>query len=312
MEDCITFAPYLDLEPESWASHYRAVAVPFTEADLEHVRGLNTKISMDEVEKIYRPLARLLALRIEAFEASRRALFDFLGQDCGLRTYIIGLAGSVAVGKSTTSRLLQLLLSRSLDGRSVKLVTTDGFLYPNRILTERSLMQRKGFPESYDVPSLMRFITRVRSGERNVPYPRYSHLEYDVLSETGTIDQADVLILEGLNVLQTARSGKRARMLLSDLLDFSIYVDAEPEDLTTWFLQRFFMLRATAFQDPRSHFHRFAQLSEQEARQFALNVWRNINLKNLEENILPTRERAGIILEKGPDHRVRRIRVRKA
>ena len=289
---------------------------PMTLSDEEIVQlqGFNDRVEPGQVETIYLPISRLLSLYVSATEGLHRATNAFLGRN-GLRTpYVIAVAGSVAVGKTTTAQLLQTLISRWPSRPKVDLVTTDGFLYPNAHLLANDLMERKGFPESYDVGLLLSFLTDVKAGVRNVEAPVYSHLTYDrVAGETITVDQPDILIVEGLNVLQTQRlSGDRPRVpFVSDFFDFSIYLDADEADLEEWYLVRFNRLKETRFTDPRSYFHRYAKATEAEAEEFARGLWQRINLKNLRENVGPTRLRADLILKKGQNHRITEVMLRK-
>ncbi len=285
-----------------------------SEHELASLRGLNEQVSLNEVEDIYIPLSRLLNLHVAAVQHLYDARRVFLGMPTGARVpYIIGVAGSVAVGKSTFARVLRACLARWPDHLRVDLVTTDGFLYPNRILAERGLMARKGFPESYNQRSLLRFLAEIKAGNPRVSAPVYSHLHYDIIAGAEHfVEQPDILILEGLNVLQspdTARDG--SRMFVSDFFDFSIYLDADPGLIRHWYIQRFLKLRETVFRDENSYFHRYANLSEAEAIHTSGSIWQQINLVNLDENILPTRERAHLILEKGSDHLVRKLRLRR-
>ena len=278
------------------------------------MRGLNEEVFLDEVIEVYLPLSRLLNLYVSATQSLYRVTDTFLGKPTSKVPYIIGIAGSVAVGKSTTARILRALLSRWPDHPEVDLVTTDGFLYPNRVLEERGLMSRKGFPESYDVGRLVRFVSEVKSGQAEVAAPVYSHLAYDVLpDDTKLVRQPDVMILEGLNVLQTENGEHRdvPGAFVSDFFDFSIYVDAADADLERWYVDRFLTLRDTVFRNRDSYFNRYASLSTEEAKKVARSIWAEINGPNLAQNIKPTRERARLILEKGPDHSVRSVRLRK-
>jgi type I pantothenate kinase len=299
---------YLSFEREEWAKLSPDVPVPLSERDLGELHGMNEEVSLEEVAEIYLPLARLLNLHVAASQQLHRVSDTFLRKPSAKVPFVIGVAGSVAVGKSTTARILQALLTRWADHPRVDLVTTDGFLFPNRILEERGLMLRKGFPESYDVRHLLRFVSEVKSGRSPIFAPVYSHLRYDIQEgEYQSVDRPDIVIVEGLNVLQTGASP----VFISDFFDFSIYVDAEVEDLRQWYVERFLRLRDTVFREPESYFHRFAELTEEEARSTALTIWREINEANLRENIEPTRERATLILQKGAGHSVQRVRLRR-
>src|ERR671924_803290 len=307
-------ALYIDFTHEEWGRLRADTPLTLSEADLAQLRGLNERVSLDEVVEIYLPLSRLLNLYVAATQELYRATATFLGSDVAKVPYVIGMAGSVAVGKSTTARILQALLAHWPHHPKVDLVTTDGFLHPNQVLQACGLMQRKGFPESYDLRALIQFVSDVKAGLPNVRAPVYSHLRYDIVpGEYQVVDQPHIMIVEGLNVLQPGESvpGQRPRVFVSDFFDFTIYVDARVEDIRTWYVERFLTLRDTAFRNPASYFHRYASLSDAEARKRAGAIWREINEVNLVENILPTRERAHLILEKGHDHAVRRVKLRK-
>ncbi|MFC4076139.1 type I pantothenate kinase [Salinithrix halophila] len=308
------FSPYLTFSREEWKALRASVPQTLDEEDLEKLRGINEKISLEEVSDFYLPLSRLLNLLVAQSQDTYRATRLFLGDISPQVPFLIGVSGSVAVGKSTTARLLQALLSRWPHHPRVELVTTDGFLYPNRVLEERGLMHRKGFPESYNRRSLIRFLSDLKSGRPEVRAPVYSHLTYDILPDKQkVVRQPDIVIVEGLNILQSLNIDGEARPTLfaSDFLDFSIYVDAEAKDIANWYVDRFQVLRRTAFRDPRSYFRRYADLTEEEATETARGIWREINEVNLVENVLPTKNRARLILEKGPDHSIRRVKLRK-
>jgi type I pantothenate kinase len=307
-------SPYRVFTRSQWASLRADTPLTLTIDDLDELRGLNDRIDLDEVVAIYLPLTRLLNFYVAAAQQLFLATQRFLGADGGKTPYIIGIAGSVAVGKSTTARILQRLLARWAPHQKVDLVTTDGFLLPNAVLDKEGLMNRKGFPESYDLPALLRFLTDIKAGQKNVEAPVYSHLSYDVLQDRQiVVDRPDILILEGLNVLQTGRPPRDGRAIpfVSDFFDFSIYIDADTEVLRTWYVDRFFSLRETAFRNPRSYFHRYSALTDEEARETATRIWETINLANLTENILPTRQRADLILRKGQDHVINSVSLRK-
>ena len=309
----ISWSPYTRFSRAEWARLRAGAALTLTPEDVLRLQGLNERVAMDEVVAIYLPLARLLSMYVEAERVLYRARATFLGDETAKVPYVIGLAGSVGVGKSTTARILRELLARGAEHPKVDLVTTDGFLHPRRVLEERGLMGRKGFPESYDRPRLIGFLADLKGGQSPLTGPVYSHLTYDIVpGETITLDQPDIVILEGLNVLQVAsdRPGE-ARVFVSDFFDFSLYVDAPETDIRRWYVERFLLLRATAFKEPQSYFHRYASLSDDAAEQTAETIWDTINGPNLRENILPTRERAHLVLVKGRDHRVDEVWLRK-
>jgi type I pantothenate kinase len=305
----VDISRYLDLTRAEWARLRASTPLPLSEAQLRPLGGVTERVSLDEVADVYLPLSRLLNLYVGATQKLHAATNTFLGASPALRIpYVIGIAGSVAVGKSTASRVLKALLSHWPSHPQVDLVTTDGFLLPQRELESRGLAQRKGFPESYDVRRLLRFLSDVKSGLPEVTAPVYSHLAYDIVpAEYQTVRQPDIVIVEGLNVLQT---GSTHAMFVSDFFDFSIYVDANESDIEQWYIERFMKLRVTVFQDPSSYFHRYAMLDNSEAESTGRRIWQTINLVNLRENVLPTRDRAHLVLEKGRDHAVRRIRLR--
>ncbi len=300
-------ARYRSFSREEWAALRAATPLPLREDELDELRGINERVSLDEVSDVYLPLSRFLNLHVAATQGLSRATDTFLGRPAERVTYVIGMAGSVAVGKSTTARILQALLARWPDHPSVDLVTTDGFLLPNAELERRGLMDSKGFPESYDVRRLLQFLSELKAGADEVEAPVYSHVIYDVLpDEVQIVQRPDIVILEGLNVLQ----GSEAPLAVSDFFDLSIYVDADEADVEQWYVDRFLALRETAFTDETSFFRHFAALSDDEAVAMARGIWTSINGRNLAENILPTRARADLILEKGPDHSVRRVLLR--
>ncbi|MGH9459005.1 MAG: type I pantothenate kinase [Thermoanaerobaculia bacterium] len=302
-------SPYLTFSREQWARLRGETPLTLTEADLAELSGIDEKLSMREVEEVYLPLSRLLNLHIEAVQDLHRVTSRFLGTLAPRVPYLIALAGSVSAGKSTTARILRTLLARWPSHPAVHLVTTDGFLFPNRVLEERGIMERKGFPESYDLARLVQFVADLKSGRFPVRAPIYSHFDYDIVPDRElVIERADIVVLEGLNVLQ---SGVTRTVFVSDFVDFSIYVDAAEEQLEAWYLDRFRALRETAFRDPGSFFHFFAEMSWDEAEATARDIWRRINLANLRENIAPTREKATLILEKGAEHVVERILLRR-
>ena len=304
-------SPYRHFSRAEWAALRADTPLTLTPGDLVKLQSINDPISLEEVIEIYLPLSRLLALYVAATQGLFKATQRFLGAEDGKAPYIIGIAGSVAVGKSTTARVLKALLSRWPNTPKVELVTTDGFLHPNSVLKRDGLMERKGFPESYDGAALLRFLAAVKAGERNVRAPIYSHLVYDVVPDRSVVvDRPDILIVEGLNVLLPNKLGKEIPFV-SDFFDFSIYLHADEARLETWYINRFMRLRETAFRDPQSYFHRYASLSDDEARATAHSIWTAINLKNLHENILPTRARASLVLSKDDSHRIESVALRK-
>jgi type I pantothenate kinase len=309
------YSPYRFFTAEQWAGFRADTPLTLTADEVRRLRSTNDPIDLDEVRRIYLSLSRLLSAHVEASQLlfKQRQIF-FSAGDVVKTPFIIGIAGSVAVGKSTTARVLKELLQRWPSSPKVDLVTTDGFLLPNEVLRRENLMDRKGFPDSYDVGALLRFLSGIKSGQRNVRAPLYSHLTYDVLAgEFVTIDRPDILIFEGINVLQTRELPKdgKAVPFVSDFFDFSIYIDAEEELIHKWYIDRFMRLRETAFRDPHSFFHRYASLSQDAALSIAESLWKNINLKNLHENIQPTRPRADLILRKGADHLIEEVALRK-
>ncbi|HEY9557521.1 MAG TPA: type I pantothenate kinase [Acidimicrobiales bacterium] len=307
----VTWLGYRTFDREEWSQLRRSTPLPLRADELEALGGLNDRLDMHEVTDVYLPLSRLLNLRVAATQNLHRTTGTFLGRPLQRVPFIIGLGGSVAVGKSTTARVLQALLARWPDHPRVDLVTTDGFLRPNRVLEERGIMDRKGFPESYDVRRLIAFLEEVKRGEPEVMAPVYSHVVYDIVEgEQQVLRQPDIVILEGLNVLQTGIGSVDEARFVSDWFDFSIYVDADEADIERWYVERFFALRRTAFNDETSFFRHFAALSDDELKATARGIWGSINRPNLRENILPSRSRADLVLEKGHDHDVRRVRLR--
>ena len=304
-------SPYRRFSRSEWAALRADTPLTLTIDDLAKLQSINDPISVEEVVAIYLPLSRLLALYVAATQGLFKATQRFLGAEDGKVPYIIGIAGSVAVGKSTTARVLKALLSRWPNTPKVELVTTDGFLLPNAVLQREGLMEKKGFPESYDGAALVRFLAEIKAGKQRVTAPVYSHLEYDVVpGEEVVVDRPDILIVEGLNVLLPNKLGRRIPFV-SDFFDFSVYLHAEEADLERWYINRFMRLRETAFRDPRSFFHKYADLTDEDAMMTARSIWTRINLRNLHENVLPTQARASLVLTKGPTHRIEAVALRK-
>ncbi len=314
-DDSGEFSAYERFAREEWAKLRSNTPLTLSQSDLSALQGINEQVSLDDVVQIYLPLSRLLNLHFRSARSLEGVKDEFLGRLIGHRPYVIAVAGSVAVGKSTFARILQALLSRWPDHPSVALVTTDGFLYPNAVLEERGLMQRKGFPESYDRRRMVQFLAAIKAGEREVGAPVYAHAAYDIVpGRVQMVSQPDILIFEGLNVLQpglldTGRAFTPS-IIVSDFFDFSLYVDANEPDIEAWYVKRFRALQRTVFQNPTSYFHHYRDLSEDEAREVARGIWRQINLVNLRENIQPTRERANVVLRKRQDHSVGEIWLR--
>lgn len=300
----------MKIDRSDWSRLGTANEQPLTESEISQIRGLGDFLDLQEVSDVYLPLSRFLNIYVSEYSKLHRATSDFLGERAKRVPFIIGVAGSVAVGKSTVSRLLRELLARWEGTPKVELITTDGFLYPNAELEKRSLMHRKGFPESYDRLALIQFVSDIKSGKENVSAPVYSHLSYDIMpGEQVTVSSPDVVIIEGLNVLQGP--GLDQEITLSDFFDFKIYVDADTKNITKWFLNRFHALRESAFANPESYFHRYSQMPIDEALAKAEEIWKTINLPNLTQNILPTRSRATLVLNKGDNHKVESVLLRK-
>ena len=305
---------YLTFDRDDWAALRAATPLTLREPELDRLRGINDRIDMDEVAAIYLPLSRLLNLYVSATQDLHKVSATFLGAMSPKVPYVIGVAGSVAVGKSTFARILQAVLEQWPDHPKVDLITTDGFLHPNAVLEKRGIMHRKGFPESYDTRELLRVLREIKSGSTHVEAPVYSHVVYDIVEgESVTIEQPDIVILEGLNVLQTGPSSGEgaATEFVSDFFDFSIYIDAAESDIENWYVERFLTLRESVFQDPDSFFRFYSELSDDEAVDVARHIWSTINGLNLRENIEPTRERASLIVRKRRDHRVEQVKLRR-
>ncbi|WP_262534352.1 type I pantothenate kinase [Agrobacterium tumefaciens] len=309
------YSPYHFFSSEEWSKFRADTPLTLSADEVKRLRSLDDPIDLDEVRRIYLSLSRLLSSHVEASQLLFEQRNRFLNMaDVNKTPFVIGIAGSVAVGKSTTARILKELLARWPSSPKVDLITTDGFLYPNEVLWRENLMERKGFPESYDIGALLRFLSAIKAGQPNVKAPRYSHLTYDVLpNEFTVIDQPDILIFEGINVLQSRDlpAGGRIVPIVSDFFDFSIYIDADEGLIHNWYVNRFMNLRKTAFRDPNSFFNRYASISEEAALSIAEGLWQNINLKNLRQNIVPTRPRADLILRKGKNHLIDTVALRK-
>ncbi len=310
----LQYSPYRVFDREEWSRLRADTPMTLLESELEQFSGIIEELSVAEVEEIYLPMSRLLNLYVAASQQLHAVTSKFLSRDDGKVPFILGVAGSVAAGKSTTARVLKALLARWPDHPRVEQITTDGFLLPNAELERRQIMNRKGFPESFDTARLLNFLADVKSGVKRVEVPVYSHFHYDILlDQTTVIESPDILIVEGLNVLQPANMprGGEAIPFVSDFFDFSIYLDAEPDVIRDWYVARFMRLRSTAFRDPGAYFHQYANLSQDDAHARATEIWNTINLKNLEEHILPARQRAGLILRKSADHHVESVALRK-
>jgi type I pantothenate kinase len=306
------FSAYVTFDREEWAALRASTPLTLSESDLSALQGVVEQVSLEDVIQIYLPLSRLLNLHFRSARALSGVKDEFLGRLVGRRPYVIGIAGSVAVGKSTFARTLQAVLARWPDHPSVALITTDGFLYPNAVLLERGLMGRKGFPESYDRRRMIEFLADIKAGKPEVIAPVYSHQAYDITGETVTVARPDILIFEGLNVLQTGtvEGGRSPSIIVSDFFDFSLYLDADEPDIQEWYVRRFRKLQRTVFRKPSSYFHHYKDLDADRAREVALGIWRDINGVNLRENILPSRERANVVLRKRADHAIGEVWLR--
>ncbi|WP_186578815.1 type I pantothenate kinase [Aquibacillus kalidii] len=306
------YSPYMSFSRADWAKLRFSTPLTIGESKLNSLLGINEQVSLQEVIEIYLPIVRLIKLRVDAISNLHMSTNTFLGRDTKKVPFVIGIAGSVAVGKSTTARILQSLLSDLPGHPKVNLVTTDGFLFPNNVLKQKDLTDKKGFPESYNLNKLLKFLLDIKSGQKIVHAPVYSHLYYDVVpNEYIEVRNADIIIIEGINVLQPPKQKAKSSTFVSDFFDLSLYVHAKEDDIKTWYLERFFILQKTAFQNPESYFHRYVGLSEEELIEKASDIWERINKKNLEINIKPTKYRADIILEKQKNHSVTNIKLRK-
>lgn len=310
-----TYSPFRSFSRDEWSKLEEHPMFPISDIDLTQLQGLNEPLTLEELQEVYMPMIRLLQIHITHYRRLHNERDEFFNNTSHSVPYVIGIAGSVAAGKSTTARVIQKLLSLTPEKLKVELITTDGFLYPNKELIRRGIFNKKGFPESYDAKALIAFLSAAKSGKRKLNTPLYSHLYYDVLpDESQEIDCPDILIVEGINVLQGSKNSELKRkkgIFVSDFFDFSIYVDASQKDLRQWFIERFQTLQKTSFLNPESYFHRYAELTKDQTLEFANHIWDTINLPNLEQNILPTRFRADLILEKGECHFVRGVRIRK-